>query len=152
MAAALPEIAVRHSLALPSLCPRYHRRARQSSSALAALRRCLCAAGTRTPLDGRPSLELRLAKPLARALGPLQDEILYMGFDAAAIGLPADFVLTDYSKVRELRRLVAEPLRPRPERRPGAKPARRAPLLRARSAAERMRLQGPARGPAPNPR
>ena len=28
-----------------------------------------------------------------------QDEILYMGFDAAKIGLPADFVLTDYSKV-----------------------------------------------------
>jgi hypothetical protein len=29
-----------------------------------------------------------------------QDEILYMGFDATSIGLPADFVLTDYSKVR----------------------------------------------------
>ena len=28
-----------------------------------------------------------------------QDEILYMGFDATKIGLPADFVLTDYSKV-----------------------------------------------------
>ena len=29
-----------------------------------------------------------------------QDEILYMGFDGTKIGLPKDFVLTDYSKVR----------------------------------------------------
>ena len=29
-----------------------------------------------------------------------QDEILYMGFDGTKVGLPKDFVLTDYSKVR----------------------------------------------------
>ena len=41
-----------------------------------------------------------LAAPLTPRSAVGQDEILYMGFDGTKIGLPKDFVLTDYSKVR----------------------------------------------------
>ena len=40
------------------------------------------------------------AAPLTPRSAVGQDEILYMGFDGTKIGLPKDFVLTDYSKVR----------------------------------------------------
>ena len=40
------------------------------------------------------------AAPLTPRSAVGQDDILYMGFDGTKIGLPKDFVLTDYSKVR----------------------------------------------------
>ena len=47
-----------------------------------------------------PPPAVRLAAPLTPRSAVGQDEILYMGFDGTKIGLPKDFVLTDYSKVR----------------------------------------------------
>ena len=95
--AALPEIAVRPSRLSDSLAaPQSLRVPAPLRSPLALLSRAVFS----DPLISSMSPGAPLLGTLRDACPPMtQDEILYMGFDAAAIGLPADFVLTDYSKV-----------------------------------------------------